>query len=631
MDKKTWIAFALCMLIFLVWFNVVVPYFTPPPPKKPVGPQTPATAPATSAGAPSKEAAPAAQPAPKEQAAAPAAKEAPAQAAKPAEAKPHAPAAVASGAPEQKFTLDADDLPMTTEWTSVGGALNKLVLKDYYTDVSKKQNEVLFERLPDVCPTLSLIDPQREANPIALDQRMASPLAAKGYDVVEHTDRKIVFRSVFDKGLEVTKTFEVEAKPKEGPPKYDILVHIMLRNVGQKPLQEQYSLVAPAGIMPDRTTYITYLTSQIAIENGPRNPAVPADQQGMKIPNVVSAAELLKNGPYDRRDVVWAGVASNYFTVITRPVQEKTRFIYAAAAYPLPAARFPLEGALPAGATPTPNILTELTTNLFDLKPGQSITQEYIFYAGPKRASVLAAYGNMSSILDYDYGKFGPITILFLWMLAQLHKVIPNYGMGIIFLTFLVKVVLHPLTRKTQVSMFKMQKLQPKINALREKYKHDQKTMGSEQWKLFREHRVNPLGGCLPMLVQIPVLIALYNGIAYSIEFRQQPFLGWVHDLARPDAFMTLPFQIPLLHSTLLNVLPLVMVVTWVVQQMTMPKPVDPQQAQQQKMMMFMPIVFGFMFYSMPSGLVLYWLTNTVLGIVEQFYIKKHLATIVIE
>ena len=635
MDKKTWIAFLVCIVIYLVWFKYVMPYFVPP--QKPEEQKTEAPAPSNAAApsAPANATTPAAKPTPPEQAAAPAGKEAEKKPAAPAGAKPATPApavatAITTAPPEKPVVLDAKELPILTEWTNEGGALTKLGLRDYYIDVSHKENVVLLEPLHDDWRTLTLIDPPREGNPVPLEQRMASPLAKTRYEIVkaETTDRKITFRAAFTGGLEVTKTFEVDPEPK-----YNIRVRVTLSNTNKSgaPIPFQYSLVAPAGIVPDKTSYMKYLTSQIAVDLRPGDASLPVPEHPIQI--VVKTADQLQKEQDKffqvQRDVAWAAVASNYFITIIRPEPEKTPWLYAATTRPL-VSQLPPSPGEPPDAPPTLNIMTELTTVLFNIAPGQSVSQDYIFYAGPKRTSTLQQYGNMVQVLDYDYGMFGIITKLFLSMLAAFHKVIPNYGLGIIFLTLLVKIVLHPLTRKTQVSMYKMQKLQPKINALREKYKHNQKTLGQEQWKLFREHRVNPLGGCLPMFLQIPVLIALYNGIAYSIEFRQQPFFGWIKDLAQPDTLAILPFSLPLLGNQL-NILPIIMVVSWVIQQVTMPKPADPKQAQQQKMMMFMPLVFGFMFYAMPSGLVLYWLTNTLLGTLEQYYIKKHLAKIVIE
>ncbi len=601
MDKNTWLAFLVCIIIYLIWFEYVMPRIVPPEKK----PDEPAA----------KEAA-----APDEPKGIPGAKQ---EAARPSPAGEAAPtpsvATVKEAAPEQAIILDADDLKIRTEWTNVGAALTKLTLKDYYTDISRAENVVLLQPLQDQWRHLTIMDTRARAENRA-EQGQALPLDTARYEVAERTNHKVAFRAAFTNGLEVTKTFEVR------PGKHDLLLRVTLHNTGENPVKQSYSLIAPAGIMPDQNVYWPYLTSQIA-QWLAGNESLPVLERPIAAPKYKTADEIKSEGRFEiERNIAWAAVASNYFATILSPAQDKTPWVFRATSYPLEAK--PPQTEPSANAQPTPmNVLAEMTTILFDLYPGQSATQEYLFYAGPKRASELRGYGSLERILEYDYGMFGAITKLFLWILAAFHSVIPNFGLGIIFLTLIVKIVLHPLARKTQVSMYKMQQLQPKITALREKYKHDQKTLGQEQWKMFRAHRVNPLSGCLPMFVQIPVLIALYNGIAYSIEFRQEPFFAWIKDLARPDTLMLLPFNIPLLGNQL-NILPLVMVVSWVFQQMTMPKPADPQQAQQQKIMMFMPIIFGFMFYSMPSGLVLYWLTNTVLGIVEQYYIKRSLAKI---
>jgi YidC/Oxa1 family membrane protein insertase len=625
MDRNTILAFLVCIIIYLVWFEYVMPYFAPPPPKKP---QAPATTKQTTE--------PVKPPAAKEEAVAQAA---PKEGPKPSAPAPAPTTAVQQAPAEEKIILDAPDLLIKTEWSNEGAALTRLILKDYFTDVTHKENVVLLKPLQEMWRTLAIVDKRaRETDPGKL--KLALPLDKARYQVTKRTDRTVAFQAAFSNGLEVTKSFEIE------PKKYDMRVRITLRNTGAAPLQQAYSLIAPAGIVPDQTAYMTYLTSQIAIDLRRGTEPAPLDQRPVEVmvkqvaqgekgelqtPSAFGCIGGSGSPSFEvEKYIAWAAVASNYFATVIRPGQDKAGWLFAAKGYPLKIV--PAPEALSGHSAPTWNILIELTTNTFEIKPGESLSQDYLFYAGPKRASVLQAYGNMLQLLDFDYGMFGAITKLFLWMLAGFYQMIPNFGLGIIFLTLLVKVVLHPLTRKTQVSMYKMQKLQPKITALREKYKHDQKTLGQEQWKLFREHRVNPLGGCLPMFLQIPVLIALYNGIAYSIEFRQQPFVGWIQDLARPDALINdIGFSIPLLGSNQLNVLPIIMVATWIIQQATMPKPPDPQQAQQQKMMMFMPIIFGFMVYSMPAGLVLYWLVNTFLGIVEQYYIKKSLAKIVIE
>jgi len=236
---------------------------------------------------------------------------------------------------------------------------------------------------------------------------------------------------------------------------------------------------------------------------------------------------------------------------------------------------------------------------------------------GPKKKEVLETYPDMAGILDY--GIFGAISRILLTMLHWFHRLIPNYGVGIILLTVLVKVVLHRFTRKGQISMHKMQKLQPLIRELQEKYKNDKQRLSKEQMELFRKHGANPMSGCMPIFFQLPVFFGLFRMLQNSVDLRHEGFMLWINDLSRPDT-------ITQIGSFPLNILPILMVISWVVQQSTMPKPSDPQQAQTQKMMKFMPIIFGFMLYGMASGLTLYWLTSTFLGILEQKLIKLEIA-----
>jgi YidC/Oxa1 family membrane protein insertase len=173
--------------------------------------------------------------------------------------------------------------------------------------------------------------------------------------------------------------------------------------------------------------------------------------------------------------------------------------------------------------------------------------------------------------------------------------------------------------------MYRMQKLQPKIKELQQKHKNDKQKLGTEQMKLFREHGVSPFSGCLPMLLQMPILFALFYALRQTFEMRQSPFCGWITDLSLPDTVGHFPAGLPFLGGVAINILPLLMTVAMFFQQRMTPKSDDPQQQQQQKMMAFMPLLFAFMFYSMPSGLCLYWFTSTVLGMAEQYLIKRHL------
>ena len=237
-------------------------------------------------------------------------------------------------------------------------------------------------------------------------------------------------------------------------------------------------------------------------------------------------------------------------------------------------------------------------------------------YVGPKQQDWLSkADPQLASIVDYGY--FGFIAKPLVFCLLWIHSYIGNFGWSIILLTIVINLILFPLSLKQQASMLKMQKIQPQMRRLQDQYKklkpNDPRRaqVQSEMMGLYKAHGVNPMGGCLPLLLQMPFLFAFYSALAYSIELRRAPWILWVHDLSRPDyVFGWLP------------ILAVLMAIAMFVQQkMTPTTNVDPAQA---KMMSIMPLMFVFMFWSQSSGLVLYWLTGSVIGIARQVFINKY-------
>jgi YidC/Oxa1 family membrane protein insertase len=200
--------------------------------------------------------------------------------------------------------------------------------------------------------------------------------------------------------------------------------------------------------------------------------------------------------------------------------------------------------------------------------------------------------------------------------MTQLHVLLGNWGWTIIFLTILIKLAFFPLSAASYRSMAKMKLVTPKMTAIRERHKGDPQKMNAAMMELYKTEKINPLGGCLPIVVQIPVFIALYWVLLASVEMRHAPWLGWIHDLSAPDTlFGTLPgLDMPI------GLLPIIMAVSMYVQTKLNPTPPDPIQA---KVMMFMPLVFSFMFFYFPSGLVLYWVVNNILSIAQQWVITK--------
>jgi len=256
------------------------------------------------------------------------------------------------------------------------------------------------------------------------------------------------------------------------------------------------------------------------------------------------------------------------------------------------------------------------------LAPGATATVSYRLYFGPKDLIILKAQGSrLEEVIDF--GWFSAIAKPLLYALQFFYKYVHNYGLAIIIITIILKALFYPLTNKSYKSMKDMQKLQPMMAELKEKHKNDRDAMNKSVMELYKTHKVNPMGGCLPMVIQIPVFFALYKALMFSIELRHAPFMLWIQDLSAPDAlFGVIPAGLPLIGGFAVGPLPLLMGVTMFIQQKMTPSNMDPAQA---KMMMALPFVFTFMFLNFPSGLVLYWLVNNILTIAQQAYINKTL------
>ncbi len=245
------------------------------------------------------------------------------------------------------------------------------------------------------------------------------------------------------------------------------------------------------------------------------------------------------------------------------------------------------------------------------IPPNQSDSLKYSLFIGPKDYTLLKKQGiSLEEAIEFD--SFIPglkwLSIGLLIFIKFLYQYVSNYGVAIIILTILIKLIFWPLGNISYKSMKEMQKLQPKLVELKEKFKNDQAKLGQETMALYKAHKVNPLSGCLPMLIQIPVFIGLYNTLLYAIELRHSPLFWWIQDLSAKD-----PYYIT----------PIIMGATQFIQQKMTPTTGDPMMA---KMMLIMPIVFTFIFLNFPSGLVIYWLLNNVLSIGQQIYINKKFA-----
>lgn len=270
-----------------------------------------------------------------------------------------------------------------------------------------------------------------------------------------------------------------------------------------------------------------------------------------------------------------------------------------------------------------PVVENQLVTETGEIAAGGSLKLDYRLFMGPKSISVLKAAGDdLDKAIDFGWVEI--IAKPCLYFMNFIHSYIPNYGIAIIILTIITRLIFWPLAGKSYKSMSDMRKLQPLMQEIREKYKDDKARINQETMALYRTYKINPLGGCLPMLIQLPVFFALYRMLYQAIELRHAPFFGWINDLSAPDRLFSFDFKIPFMSEPYgIPVLTLIMGASMLLQQKLSPQPGDPAQA---KMMMLMPIVFTFIFINFPSGLVLYWLVSNIVSIGQQYYTMKKLS-----
>ena len=280
----------------------------------------------------------------------------------------------------------------------------------------------------------------------------------------------------------------------------------------------------------------------------------------------------------------WIAMQQHYFLSAWVPVANSQNRFYTRA----------VDGDYTIGAVSQPIIV----------KPGQNETVSARLYLGPEITSALKEIAP-SLDLTVDYGWLWFLSSLLFSLMKTIYTFVGNWGWSIVLVTMFIKLAFYKLSATSYKSMAGMRKLQPKLQALRERYGDDKAKISQATMELYRQEKVNPLGGCLPIVIQIPVFIALYWVLLESVQLRQAPFIFWIQDLAAPDPF---------------HILPVIMGVTMLIQQKLNPAPPDPMQA---KVMMFLPVLFTGLFWNFPSGLVLYWIVNNTLSILQQWYITR--------
>ncbi len=384
------------------------------------------------------------------------------------------------------------------------------------------------------------------------------------YQEVERTGRKVVYRWVSPKGLEVEKTYRL---PEQG---YVLHVDVQVRNGSNAPVRERLGLRMVHDYSSEHKSRLSRYNFQ-----GPAYYA--GDYEEVKLKKAAKGVRV--SGA-----ISWAALVNGYFLVAAVPDEGAVADLRIGAHRGMERV-----------------VEVELGSPAFDLSPGQAVGFSYRIYAGPKLQEALAPLGSHLTEVVH-YGFFHPVAKPLLWFLKAIYRVTGNYGVAIIVLTVLVKAVFWPLSARSFRSMQKMKELQPKLQRLKEKYGDDRERLNREVMQLYRTHRVNPLGGCLPIVVQIPVFFALYRILLGSIELRHAPFMLWIQDLSAKD-----PYYIT----------PVLMGVTMFLQQKL--TPASGTSEGQMKMMLYgMPVVFTFLFLNFPSGLVLYWLVNNILSVLQQ-------------
>ncbi len=324
--------------------------------------------------------------------------------------------------------------------------------------------------------------------------------------------------------------------------------------------------------------------------------------------------------------VLWAGINSNYFSAIMIPDPQLE-------------ATYKLENPKANGqkdilvTAPTETAILRIPS--FQLASQQKQTHAFRLYVGPKDNALLKEIAapnapetpiGLSKVINF--GWFDPLARAMLWFVKQLYKVFHNYGLSIIILTALTKIITFPLTRKAHVSMKKMQQLQPQLLELKEKYRDDPQRLNKATMRIYKENGVNPLSGCIPWLPQMPIFLALFDLLGRAVELRGAPFLFWIDDLSAPDILIELPFTIPLILTQIdaIRFLPLLNGLTsWLQQKFVGGMTATPTTTNTQaKIMQFMPLIFVFMFYNWASGFVLYWLCNNVFTVAQQVIQMKY-------
>ncbi len=474
--------------------------------------------------------------------------------------------------PERLVQLRAEQ--WTGEWTSRGGVLRALELPNHngpYTIGVIYKWIIAKVKGDDPGPYAPYSDgdqPERllsQAAHLGMAGGMDSAFADGDYELVSSSATEAVFQRVTAGGLKITKRYTA------GPEPYQGNLALSYENASQQTLRGRL-WVGVADTLEGKYTRFSNFARPASVVDGDLE--------------VEDDLDDLLEGPVRRAGAVsWLGIASRYFLLAMVPDQAGW-------------------GRHEAAAVGVDQGGVFLVADDVELAPGQSHELSLWIYAGPKAHQELTSLGHDLE-KSIQWGFFGFFAKILYWLLVSIHGLVGNWGVAIIVLTLLVKGLFYPLTQKSFRSQQEMKTLQPLMNEMKEKYKDDREMQAQEQMRLFKEHGVNPMSGCLPMVIQMPIWFALYSTLLYSVDLYRSEFLVW-QDLSSQDPFAVLPI--------------LVGVLMLAQQWMTPMTGVDPAQA---KMFKLMPLIFIFIMFSLPSGLCLYITINSVLTIVQQWFIRK--------
>jgi YidC/Oxa1 family membrane protein insertase len=556
MEKRVLIAIALCILVLVLWEKFFVPK------KKPV---PPSTSPKVEQAAPTPA---------KPDAAQPESSRTPTRAA-PAVAPPPLPS------PPARASRDVVvDTPLyRAEFTETGARLRSFALKNYRETIDQNSSGkelVRTSRIEDLPLTFNFAN--RPVAALNLAQYVADQTAVSAS---EGENKTLTFTYEAPGWLRIRQQYILHADS------YLIELRVKVENLGSQPWEDAPTLSLINLPFSQGGTSRYSFQGPALLQNG--------ELQEIKFKKIKGQIQL--PGLID-----WAAYTDQYFTMAVVPLDLA-----------------PNHARLKALDPTTEMVETTFVGPKVALQPGDQQEFRFKLYLGPKEVKLLKA-ADPELAKAVNFGWFDVIAQPLLVCLKFFNRFVHNYGVAIILLTVLIKILFWPLTHKSYVSMQAMKKLQPKMQKVREKYKDDKEKMNQEIMQMYRTHKVNPLGGCLPMVLQIPVFFALYRVLYSSIAMRHAPFLWWINDLSAPDR-LPVGFEIPYLGG--LPVLTILMGVSMFLQQKMSPTSVDPRQ---EKMMLMMPVVFTVFFVNFPSGLVLYWLVNNVLSIGQQYYINKRTA-----